>query len=78
VNFFERRAKCPNFKLKFGKQSIQYPQGVSLKGSEIFLPKIGLVKGVVHREIAGTIIKTVTVVSRCVFQPIVTGHFTKS
>lgn len=61
VNFFERRAKYPNFKSKHGKQSIQYPQGVKIvEGCKIFLPKLGHVKAVVHREIAGTI-KTVTV-----------------
>ena len=61
VNFFERRAKYPNFKSKHGKQSIQYPQGVKIvDGCKIFLPKLGHVKAVVHREIVGTI-KTVTV-----------------
>ena len=61
VNFFERRSKYPNFKSKHGKQSIQYPQGVKIvEGCKIYLPKIGHVKAVVHREIVGTI-KTVTV-----------------
>lgn len=61
VNFFERRAKYPNFKSKHGKQSIQYPQGVKIvEGCKIFLPKLGHVKAVVHREIVGRI-KTVTV-----------------
>lgn len=61
VNFFERRAKYPHFKSKHGKQSIQYPQGVKIvEDRKIFLPKIGHIKAVVHREIVG-IIKTVTV-----------------
>ena len=61
VNFFERRAKYPNFKSKHGKQTIQYPQGVKLvEGRKLYLPKIGHVKAVVHREITGTI-KTVTI-----------------
>lgn len=61
VNFFERRAKYPNFKSKHGKQSIQYPQGVKIvEGCKLYLPKLGHVKAVVHREIVGTI-KTVTV-----------------
>ena len=60
INFFERRAKYPTFKKKSGKQTIQYPQAVRLEGSAIHLPKIGLVKAVVHREIIGKI-KTVTV-----------------
>ena len=61
VNFFERRAKYPKFKSKHGNQSIQYPQNVKIvEGRKIFLPKLGHVKAVVHREIVGTI-KTVTV-----------------
>ena len=61
VNFFERRAKYPKFKSKRGKQTIQYPQGVKLvEGRKLYLPKIGHVKAVVHREITGTI-KTVTI-----------------
>lgn len=61
VNFFERRAKYPNFKPKHGKQTIQYPQGVKIvEGRKLFLPKIGHVKAVAHREITGTI-KTVTI-----------------
>lgn len=61
INFFERRAKYPNFKSKHGKQSIQYPQGVKIvEGRKLFLPKIGHVKAVVHREVVG-MIKTVTI-----------------
>ena len=61
VNFFERRAKYPQFKHKQRKQSIQYPQGVKvMEGCKVYLPKIGHIKAVVHRELVGTI-KTVTV-----------------
>ncbi len=61
VNFFEKRAEHPVFKSKHGKQSIQYPQGVKIvDGRKLFLPKIGHVKAVVHREIIGAI-KTVTI-----------------
>ena len=61
VNFFERRAKYPQFKHKHRKQSIQYPQGVKIVDDcKVFLPKIGHIKAVVHREIVG-VIKTVTV-----------------
>lgn len=61
INFFERRAAYPTFKSKHGKQSIQYPQGVKIvEGRKLFLPKIGHVKAVVHREIVG-VIKTVTI-----------------
>jgi putative transposase len=61
INFFERRAAYPTFKSKHGKQTIQYPQGVKIvEGRKLFLPKIGHVKAVVHREIVGTI-KTVTI-----------------
>ena len=61
VNFFERRAKYPQFKSKHRKQSIQYPQGVKVVDAcKVYLPKIGHVKAIVHRELAGSI-KTVTV-----------------
>ena len=58
--FFGKRAKYPRFKSKHGRQSIQYPQRVKLDGNRIYLPKVGWVKGVVHREIVGKL-KTVTV-----------------
>ncbi len=61
VNFFERRAKYPQFKNKHRKQSIQYPQGVKVvDGCKVFLPKIGHIKAVIHRDLIGKI-KTVTV-----------------
>ncbi|MDP3303848.1 MAG: RNA-guided endonuclease TnpB family protein, partial [Methylotenera sp.] len=60
-NFFERRSKYPQFNHKHRKQSIQYPQGVQeMEGCKVYLPKIGHVKAIVHRELAGSI-KTVTV-----------------
>lgn len=61
INFFEKRAEYPKFKTKRAKQSIQYPQGVKIvDGNKLFLPKIGQVEAVIHREIVG-IIKTVTI-----------------
>ncbi|MDP2281890.1 MAG: RNA-guided endonuclease TnpB family protein, partial [Methylotenera sp.] len=61
VNFFERRAKYPQFKHKHRKQSIEYPPRVKvMEGCKVYLPKIGHIKAVVHRELVGTI-KTVTV-----------------
>lgn len=59
-NFFEKRAKYPRFKSKHGRQSSQYPQRVKLDGNRIYLPKVGWVKCIVHREIVGKV-KTVTV-----------------
>lgn len=61
VNFFERRAQYPKFKGKHHRQSIQYPQGVKIvDGCKVFLPKIGHIKAIVHRDLIGTI-KTVTI-----------------
>lgn len=61
VNFFERRAKYPQFKNKHRKQSIQYPQGVKVVDDcKVFLPKIGHIKAVIHRDLIDKI-KTVTV-----------------
>jgi putative transposase len=59
-NFFAKRGKYPRLKTKHGRQSIQYPQRVKIEGSRIYLPKIGWVECVVHREIVGKF-KTVTV-----------------
>ncbi|MBF2017037.1 MAG: IS200/IS605 family element transposase accessory protein TnpB [Rivularia sp. T60_A2020_040] len=60
INFFEGKAKYPNFKSKHGKQSIQYPQSVKLLDGAIKLPKIGEVKAKLHRTFEGKL-KTVTV-----------------
>ena len=59
-NFFAGRAKFPRFKSLHHKQSIQYPQNVTVAGECLNIPKIGLVKAVFHRPIEGTI-KTVTI-----------------
>ncbi|MBO3461670.1 transposase [Aetokthonos hydrillicola Thurmond2011] len=60
-NFFEGRAKFPRFKSRKGKQSIQYPQNVTVvKEKFLKIPKIGEVEAVFHRPIKGTI-KTVTI-----------------
>lgn len=58
--FFAQRAKYPRFKSKHDRQSIQYPQSVKLDGNRVYLPKVGWVRCVVHREIVGKV-KTVTV-----------------
>jgi len=63
-NFFKKRSKYPKYKNKHGKQSIQYPQGVKIEGNKIYLPKLGWVKAVIHREAEGKI-KTVTVSKDC-------------
>jgi putative transposase len=64
INFFEGRAKYPNFKSKHGKQSIQYPQSVKLLDGFIKLPKIGEVEAKLHRTFDGAL-KTVTVSMTC-------------
>ena len=61
TNFFEKRARYPRFKKKHAaRQTIAYPQRVKVRGSLVYLPKVGWVRAVVHREVIGTI-KTVTV-----------------
>lgn len=60
INFFEKRAKYPNFKSKHGKQSIQYPQGTKFVDNLIYLPKLGWVKINLHRLLEG-VVKTVTI-----------------
>jgi putative transposase len=63
-NFFEKRAKYPNFKSKHGKQSLQYPANISLKDDCLKVPKIGLIYSKIHRPIDGKI-KTVTITKNC-------------
>lgn len=60
INFFEKRARFPRFKSKQGKQSVGFPQSVTIDDNWIKLPKIGLVKAVFERRYFG-IIKTVTI-----------------
>jgi len=59
-NFFQGRAKLPQFKSKRGRQSVQFPQGVKLGERCIYLPKVGWVKARFHRPLVGRL-KTVTV-----------------
>ncbi|WP_414584908.1 RNA-guided endonuclease InsQ/TnpB family protein [Scytonema sp. PCC 10023] len=49
ANFFGGRAKFPTVKSKHHKQSIQYPQNVKVVGDCLDVPKIGVVKAVLHR-----------------------------
>ena len=59
--FFKSQGRYPRFKNRHTKQSVSYPQRVKIVDSNcLYLPKIGNVRAVFHREISGTI-KTVTV-----------------
>jgi putative transposase len=60
VNFFQGRAAYPRFKSKHDNQSIRYPQRFKIEDKQIYLPKIGKVKIVLHRDIEG-IAKNVTI-----------------
>jgi putative transposase len=60
INFYQKRAKYPNFKSKHGKQSIQYPQGTKFVDELIYLPKLGWVAINLHRPLDGEV-KTVTI-----------------
>lgn len=53
TNFFEGRAKYPTFKKKHGKQSIRFPQAFKVDGQQVYLPKVGWVKAIIHRPIEG-------------------------
>jgi putative transposase len=59
-NSFFKGGGFPKFKNKYSKQSFQLPQGVYLKGNQVFIPKLKLVDIDIHREFKGDI-KTVTV-----------------
>ena len=58
--FFNKKARYPKFKTKYGKQSLSYPQRVKLVDQKLYLPKVGWVKAHCHRTHKGKI-KTVTV-----------------
>ena len=60
LNFFEGRAKYPNFKKKQNRQSIRFPQGCQLKDDTLKMPKIGDVHCKVSRQPEGTL-KSVTI-----------------
>ena len=56
TNFFQKRAKFPNFKSKHSKNSFTVPQFASVAGGRLFIPKFnGGIKCRVHREIKGNI-----------------------
>ena len=56
TNFFQKRAKFPNFKSKHSKNSFTIPQFASVAGGRLFIPKFkGGIKCRVHREIKGEI-----------------------
>lgn len=59
-NFFSKRARFPKFKSKHSKQSIRYPESCSIKKGGLKLPKLGIVKASLSKEINGKI-KSVTV-----------------
>jgi putative transposase len=64
VNFFEGRAKFPNFKSKHGKQSIQYPQNVKLIPEDCvikFPGNLGMIKTVFHKQLPDAKFTTVTI-----------------
>ena len=62
LNFFLKRTAFPKFKSKRNKQSIRYPQGIkiNLEQKRTYIPKVGWVKTVFHRELIGEI-RNVTV-----------------
>ena len=56
TNFFQKRAKFPNFKSKHSKNSFTVPQSASITDNRLFIPKCKEgIKCRVHREIKGEI-----------------------
>ena len=56
TNFFQKRAKFPNFKSKHSKNSFTIPQFASITDNRLFIPKFKEgIKCQVHREIKGQI-----------------------
>ncbi len=63
-NFFAKRARFPKFKSKHRKQSIRYPESCSIRNNGLKLPKLGIVKAKLSKDIKGKI-KSVTVSKTC-------------
>lgn len=59
-NFFAKRAGFPKFKSKHSKQSIRFPESCSIRNGGLKLPKLGIVKAKISKNINGKI-KSVTV-----------------
>ena len=60
LNFFEKRAKYPNFKKKHQRESVRFPQNMKLTDDYLILPKLGKVYCKVSRIPEGEF-KSVTV-----------------
>lgn len=52
-NFWSGRTRFPTFKKKHGRQSFRVPQHFKLVDDGIVLPKLSLVRAVIHRPIEG-------------------------
>jgi len=59
-NFFNKKAKFPNFKKKSNKQSFSVPQNFSIHDNELDIPKCKGIKIKLHRDIEGTM-KSITI-----------------
>jgi putative transposase len=59
-NFFYKRAGFPKFKSKHSQQSIRFPESCSIKDGGLKLPKLGIVRASLSKDIHGKI-KSVTV-----------------
>jgi putative transposase len=56
VNFFEGRARYPDFKRHSGSPpGIRWPQGVAINGRCVWLPKLGWVKARISRPVEGVV-----------------------
>jgi putative transposase len=56
VSFFKKRAKFPKFKnRKKTSHSFRFPQGVRVVAGKVSIPKIGMVKARLHREMEGEV-----------------------
>ena len=56
VSFFEKRTKFPKFKSrKRTLPAFRIPQNVTVVGGKVSVPKIGLVKAILHRQMQGEI-----------------------
>lgn len=60
-NFFAKLSRFPRFKSRKGIQSFRVPQSFKVENGKLKLPKISLIKIVLHRQLP-TVIKNVTII----------------
>jgi putative transposase len=52
-NFFNKHSRFPTFKRKHDRQACRFPQRFRIEGNRLYVPKVGLVRIILHRPTEG-------------------------